>query len=664
MTKHAPTVVRPTAITLTAITPTAITPTAITPTAITLTAITPSAITLTAITSTRVTTLVAAATLALTTVCFAEPPTIHELAPEGTIFVAGVRNAERTMTRLKATSLWELWQSPELARLRADARKDFEADVEKMMHDLDLDADALRMPPGAIGVALFTVMDAELGQFEPGLLFAADYGDHAAATAELVETARRQADEDDGIKYEEREVHGRTVYCVEIPEAPVVEEEPVAGGDWGGDGFADMQDFGGGPEDMMSDAFDELFLVQDGTLFLLSNDMATIAHALEVIDGDTQPVLPNRTDFTGVMEQIGEGDATAAILTKDLGKLVSAMDPMGMAGMVGPMIRQMVGDIQGFGMGTRLDGPDAMVEMTHVVHMPNGKVGLTALLDRPDASGVVPAFAGAGAMSFSTFHFDFQGLPDAVRPLVQLMQMMVPPQPGEAPAMDQTIEQVTSCLGRRLHVIQTLDQPVEADSLRQLMAIECRKPQELEHFLSLTAQRMGMEARDFLGHRIYTVDPAMMAMMPLDVPVAPTDPPAIGLGGGYVFSGPAPAVEQALRSIGDAGKATLADEPAFRRALVVLGSEPVVGWGYSNIVDCFDAGMKISRMEIVREVEREDLVMPRDDDRMGFENVLGNGWPEGVDADLLRRFIGPMAWKMVSTDAGFTVRSYVLDAGK
>ena len=43
--------------------------------------------------------------------------------------------------------------------------------------------------------------------------------------------------------------------------------------------------------------------------------MPTIVHALEVIDGDTQPVLTDRADYTGLMAQLGDGDAMAAILT-------------------------------------------------------------------------------------------------------------------------------------------------------------------------------------------------------------------------------------------------------------------------------------------------------------------------------------------------------------
>lgn len=615
------------------------------------------------------TSIALSAVLGLSTVSLAAPPTIQELAPDGTIFVAGARDVARTMTRLKATSLWDLWQSPELVDARKDARKAFDAHVEEMMHDLDLDADTLQMPTGGLGLAVFTVMNAELGLPQPGFLLSADYGEHAEKTAEILEAARRQAKETDEIVYEERDVRGRTVYCIETPEpeAPADEGDPD---DWGTEGLDDMGGMGGMDAmggDIIGDALSQIFVVRDETLFLVSSDMATIAHALEVIDGATDPVLTGRDDYKGLMAQLGEGDVTAAVLTKDLGALVSAVDPMGMAMMFAQPLQQMVGDIEGCGFGARLDGPDAMVEMTEAVYMPNGKIGLTALLEQPGPCGEVPSFAGANAMSLTTVNFDFRGLPDAVRPIVQMMQMMMPPEPGAGPGIDQTIEQITSCLGRRAHIVQTLDQPVEVDSLKQVMAVECPKPQELEHFLSLLAQDMGMDVRDFRGHRIYTLPVDMTGMMPMDMPMEPVDPPAIGLGGGYLFTGPAPAVEQALRSTGDAGNATLADDPVFRRAVAVLGSDPAVGWGYTNLVDCYDAGMKISRKQmenLANEMEREEFAMPDGQDMPAFEDLVAQDWTHGLDAALLRRHLGPMVWKLNATNEGFVVRAFVLDAGE
>ena len=59
--------------------------------------------------------------------------------------------------------------------------------------------------------------------------------------------------------------------------------------------------------------------------------------------------------------------------------------------MIEPMLNQMVGDIRGLGYAVRLDAPDAMLEQTMAVHMPNGRSGLTSLLDTAAPRGTIPS---------------------------------------------------------------------------------------------------------------------------------------------------------------------------------------------------------------------------------------------------------------------------------
>jgi len=437
------------------------------------------------------------------------------------------------------------------------------------------------------------------------------------------------------------------------------ESEVAEGDDEGMDEFQDFE-MGVDPEEIMWGSVETVYLVRDAGRFLLSTDLPALRGAFAAIDGEPNEVLSDRDDYQGLIGQLGESDAYAAVLMRDFGRFVTANDPMGMMMMLAPMLKQVVGDIQGLGVGIRLDGQTAMIEETAAIYMPNGLAGLSALLDTATPRAGLPSFVGPNTVGYVASNFEFNGLAGAVRPIVQMMQMMMPPEQG-APPIDELIEQVCAAFGKKVHMIQTVEQPVESGAVAQLLAVECVKPEALEHFLATIGPAMGMEPRDFLGHRIYTVDIGDMAMMGGGFGLEPAEPTAIGLGGGYVFSGPASAVEQALRSIGHDDNASLADEPKFQRAMGTLGQEAVVAWGYADVVESMVATMRANRlrMEAIEAMWAEEL----EDEEL---DMVGRANPFDIfaelDVDFIERYIGPVSWKVVATDQGFVTRVYLLGA--
>jgi len=609
--------------------------------------------------------------LGMTMAASAAPPSIVELAPDSTILVAGVANAQTTMDRLKRTPMWDLWQSEQMLEARAELREQMEEGIDEMLQELGLERDAVQPPTGELGFVLFTVEDEEMGLPGPAFLLVADYGENADATAELFDAAMKKAEEEGELEYAERDVLGRTVRCFLINTNTATEGEEEDELD------EDMPPGMGGmpePEEMIQRFFSEIYFVREGSAFMLCSDMAALTGAFEACDGAEHAGLAQREDFQAVMAQIGEQDCFGALMTRDLGPLIAAYDPTMMMMTIGPMLGQFIGDIKGFGMGVRLDGPVAMLEQTVSVYMPNGKSGLTALMDTQAPRGDVPGFVGSNALSYTAMNFEFDGMPALIDRIMQMLPFLAPPPPqgeGEmdAPTPQEMIAQLFSCFGREVHFVQALDRPIAADSLKQLTAIECIKPEELDNFLSAMGPQMGLEGRDFGGRRVYTMDMsglAEMAPMPAQPGVMGETSMSVGIGGSLAFLGPTSAVEQAMRAVGDTEPASLADESAFRRAVAVLQSDEVIAWGYGDLVDTMEAQAEIMSLQmeqLMAELEAEDPEMAAELEDMDMTGMaMGMELLEEVDYDLLREYIGPSAWEAVATEDGFLIRSYVLAA--
>jgi hypothetical protein len=603
--------------------------------------------------------------LSMTMAAWADPPSVVELAPESTILVTGVSSAQSTLERLKRTPMWDLWQSEQMQEMRAEFAEDMEEGIDEMLQELGLERDSVQPPTGALGLAVFVVEDEEVMMPGLGFLLMADYGENADATAELFDAAMKKAEEEDELEYEERDVMGRTVRCFPVggDDADEDEAEPDIG--------AQRMGMGPDPKEMFEHFMAELYFVREGSAFMLCSHLPTLTNAFEVCDGAAPAGLAQREDFRAIMQQVGANDGYGALLMRDLGPLIAAYDPTMMVASLGPMLGQFIGNIRGFGMGLRLDGPVAMIEQTLSVYMPNGKTGLTALMDTPTPRGDVPGFVGSNTLSFAEMNFEFEGMPALIQQIMQMLPFLAPPPAqGEedAPTPQEMIAQVFSCLGRKVYMLQTLDRPIAVDSLKQVTAIECVKPEELDNFLSAMGPQMGMEGRDFAGRRIYTMDTSAFSMMS-PVPAQPgmgEMSMSVGISGSLAFMGPTSAVEQAMRSVGDAGSAGLVEEAAFQRAIGVLQHDEVIAWGYADAVDSMEAQAEIVSLQmeqLIAELEAEDPEMAAEFEDMDMAGMMmGMEFLKEIDYDLLREYLGPAAWEAVSTEDGFVVKSYMLSA--
>ncbi len=292
--------------------------------------------------------------------------------------------------------------------------------------------------------------------------------------------------------------------------------------------------------------------------------------------------------------------------------------------------------------------------------MPNGKGGLTALMDVETPQGKLPPFVFPGSIAYSRMNFKFDEVMGFLRGLAmanpmigaQLNQMLVEYGP--------TIEKVCSAMGPEVHSVVSIKRPMTIDSLKTLYAIESSRPEQVEAVIAEYAGAMGLEARDFLGHRIYSMDfnPMMMGM-PMAMPQA--EGYSIGFGAGYVMAGNTSLVEDALRAGARAGMPNLADDPAFERATRAVTAPRSVAWGVVNIVDYLDYFKNLDAMvkeQVLQQMKQRDPEYAREMEAE-FRAEPQAPWHD-FDLEILNRYLGPVAWELRSRDDGFVGRYLLL----
>ncbi len=580
-------------------------------------------------------------------------PTIDHLAPANSIVVAGVNDFRKVLKSLKSTPLWSLWTSDDFTAMFEEPLEEFHEEFGKVLDELGLDADDVSWPQGPVGLAIFpgSPQDPDAG---PGYLAMADYGIKAHRMNRVVNAVLDRVREEQQIEIPEQEVLGRTVYTIDL-RSLAGEQLVFDADDFGLDDMSMLPMLD--PQEMM-DQFNTAYYVRDGRRFMLCSDLGVLRNALEFVDEDGQSELADRADFLGAVGQLGVVDGYAVVL---LGELAGLMPGGPMAMMVQMMFQQIVGDVQAVGFGFRIsDGDDGvMVEETIGVYMPNGKAGLSKLFAHETPHGTVPRFVGPGSVSYGRFNFRFDGIMGFLRDVAaanpmlgaQLDQMLVEYGP--------TIDKVCSALGPEIHTVATLTRPLKIDSLKTLYAIESTRPGEIEAVLAEYAAGLGLESRDFLGHRIYSMEGNPLGIVPEMMPGG--EGFSIGFGGGYVMLGNTSVVEDGLRAMARADMPGLDDDPAYRRALRAMSSQRSVGWGVVDLVDYIEYFKGLGSMMNRQVLQRMKQWDPDDARQLehDFADVPELPWAN-FDVRTLDRYMGPLAWEIRSRDDGFVMRYVVM----
>lgn len=583
-------------------------------------------------------------------------PNIDRLAPDDSFLVVSVDNLKETRERFQRTSLWSLWKSDQVQGMLSETIEEFNTRMQELCEDLGVEEGQMVLPDGAVGFAMFPGQppnDFEDEPSPPGFLLIADYGAGAFKFGRVVDAALERMDEE-GAEFEVNEVMGRTVYTFELADLDLDDMIEVAEMDFEGMP-ADMD-----PMDIVGD-MGQVHFLRDGTRFMLSSDLDAMRGALEVVEGDERASIADRDDFLAARSQIGRSDGYAVLMIDSLVQALAGDDPMGM--MVQAMIQSIVGDIRAVSFGVRFDTANSMVEESFGLYMPDGPQGLTALIDTESPRRDPPSFVGPKAVGYTSMNFEFAGIPGLLRNIAQTNPMIGMQLNEMLMQNGAMIEQVCGALGPEVHVVVTLSQPIDLMSLKTLYAISSSQPDQVEAVLAQFAPQMGVEPRDFLGNRIYTlpIDPQMLAMGGPMMAGAGGDGFSIGFASGYVMLGTTGLVEDALRATGRKDLPTLSDDPDFARAMHVLDEQRTVGWGVVNILDYlayfkdFEALMQEQMIEQMKQWDAEYA----QEMQAEFDAQPAPPWRD-FDLETLKRYIGPASWQMRAREDGFVGTYYLL----
>ncbi|MCA9292137.1 MAG: hypothetical protein KDA25_13475 [Phycisphaerales bacterium] len=573
-------------------------------------------------------------------------PTIQEIAPRESFVVLGASHAETMIARLQRTALWEMWMSEDMADARKSMLEEMSAGFDEMEQELGLEEDTIVPPSGPAGVAAFVARGENNA---PGLGFIgfADFGDKADHMTRVIDALVKKAGEDH-IEVDDQDVLGSTVYSFAIPQPPKAEADEFDD-EFGGGGMG-MPD----PEALLA-TIRHIHVVRHKSMVLVSSDLTTLENAMEVIDGDALDRLASDPDFDGVVNAFdGDVDVYGAVLPLKARGLLGDDDMMAMmVDSFGPVLHELLGDVRGMGFGLRLDGERAMVEQTMSLYMPNGKNGLTALLNLESPRGKVPFFAGSDVTSFASINFQFADLMGVARKVIMahpLLQMQAGPMLDQVAPM---MEQFFAAMGSKVYSAKTLSRPVTADSQKSMLVMEMSNLEQFQNMVAMLAPQGGFQAREFLGHQIYTLE---MGDMGGGMPLGSSGSMSIGTGAGLAFVGDTAAVEQALRASAAGGTGGIASEPAFAKAVAMLPDDSVIAWGISSPAD--EAEYMVAQQRKMIEDMREfwgDEMDPEVIDQMG-------GALNDVPIALIRKYVGPAAWQLRSVESGFVFRAFVSDA--
>ncbi|MHC5004716.1 MAG: hypothetical protein ACYTJ0_16505 [Planctomycetota bacterium] len=589
--------------------------------------------------------LLATLTIGLLTGPVLAQSTIEQVAPENAVLVFGVRDATAVMQQLSKHPMFATLagQGEEPgAAAEGDDGPDwmalFPEPLPALMREMRREGGALPQPQGAAGFAMFSAINPEIGMPEPEFLVYADYGDGAARLIERVNALLEKAGEHTQLQFQKRQLDGAEVISVKLPEpAP----EP----------FDPMDDpvMGGQPMDplamMMPDAdrfrIDTIHVARSGRSVLMGSDLTSVKRGLAALDGtnDLGVVADNRA-FQGVVKQVEGSDAYGVVLTRDLLQLVMGQDAMGMAMLFTPMARSLFGEIQGMGYGLSTGNAADAATQRFTAYMPNGKQGLTAIMDRPLPRAEPPSFVGADAVSFTAMNMDFGRVVPVINGFLTSNPMMQAQFAESWTKMRPQLQQTFGALGSRMFVVQTSPQEVGTGELGTIVAVECADLAAFRTSFADFASQMGMEPREVAGHTMYVPGqaapqggPGMMGGMPgLPVPKM-----AFGIGDGYVFMGAEPEVVSALTPRAAGQGEGLVNSLAYRRSLPMLPDEPVVAWGFTDVAKVAEAA-----------------------------GQMGDGAPKppglAIDPQLIGQLVGPSVWYTRSTSDGFVSVAHQLPA--
>ncbi len=573
------------------------------------------------------------------------------MAPKGSALVLECKNVHGTVARLEASPIGQLQKDAAIESSVAASRSEVEAQRKEQLQRMGIDLQEVPWP-GPMGIALFVEHNEELDAPELGLLFWADYQERADDAGKMFDGVIRELEKDSQKPFEQVEIAGgvratRIVLPVEAEEEPGRDPQPPSRRRPRGiDALGEITSL---PE--------AVYFIRSGSQFFAASSIPALEDAMAVSAGKSVPCVADTEDWRGVVAFVGERDVSVTLLTAPIQELIAPI-------FAGPMAssriaaNEMFGDVRAwsFSLGTS-DGA-SFADVSISAYVPGTKVGLMEILSNATPIQPPPVLLGDDAVVYQRFNVRFENIMEMIEDVVASL----PEQ--EADAIAPMLQQYAPGLGKAFSSlgpeVSTVGRkaPDGVEGMRTFTAIRCTDEKATNALLATILPSAGMMPRDFQGQIVYGGEGIGMEL---------------GLGGGSLLIGSPEAVEQSLRSAGDASTKSLAENELYIRALSALAPGSVVGWGYADMPVILDQNRKaLLSMDETLAAESGGAAGggSKEDDKDAATDVLiptrlnpaTIGSLEKVDLALLNRYFGPLVWEIRSDTKGLTARAMWLRA--
>jgi len=575
--------------------------------------------------------------------CATDLITIDRLAPKQSWIVIGVDDFDAASERLNRTALFTWWQSEAIQKLLQEPLQKSRKESSKRMQELGVAEDAWSMPRTA-GAALYAAHDEQLDSDQAHFLLYADWGDRADGIASIFDAVMANYEKTQPGRVKSMEIHGKKAMSISVkPEQP----KPEIGKD--GRTRRPRPKRGGlFEEGSLFQHIETIWYARDGSRFLIGSIESDLDEAIGVLDGQPHASMADDVDFKSALDQIGRGDGWTVLLTSPLQRVAGAVGPQ--MSFFQPMLTALFGEVKAYSFGLSSDLPDAQLSINSGIVIKGDRVGVLALPDPAIAASAPAQFAQGDAVSYGRMQIQF-------RDMMKLIETAISNVPEEtASTFEATLQQygpdlrkAFEALGPDVHVVSRYaGKPGESESETEtIYGIACRDEQSVTGLMNLFLPEAGFKPRDFNGSTMFSTNDGDFSF---------------GFGGGMFFSGSTPMVEQALRG----GDGKLGETPACKQAITAVGSELVLGWGYTDLV----ASIEASRKAMIAAGSRYERGMVPKDQREIAESI-GIDLPEGMitalkdlDAKSLSTVLGPLQWQMRSVSNGLVTRMRLLKPTK
>ena len=557
---------------------------------------------------------------------------LDQALPDTAIALIETDNFNKTANSIESLGIcdfvWESLFQNDPFEMMGTTKEEFKSSVNSD------DEESFIIPNGYAGLAIYPVVDYEIGSVALGAIFVIELKD--SSWGDAIDKHIDQFYNDD-LSFESVSLLDEKVWMISS-------DKPMSI-------TTGAEQFGFG-----IDSINKFYLGTSNGYIVGCTEPDAMASFYSLLKGDEidDPLVDNKT-YQSVMTKIESYDnnATSVIMLENLSDAMMQMDSSGMMMMISPMAKSLIGDVDAIAQSSNFNTSEKMsMEMTTGIQMNDGRSGLLGLITNSDNSSEPPIHLDDTTLYYFTMDIDFKGIQNLFQNIVDQNPMLSMQMGDQMEQIQSTIQLYTACLGQKF--IYKSSEIVANENAETLIAIECINDKQLNNLLTMMLPTIGAEPIDFLGYQTYYMDfsDSMPSMLPSSIDLSMT----MASAGGYLYIGNTSMVQQALRSVANPNE-EYADSISNNETLNVI-SKDLSGWGYGEVIKSMEIQNKIDSQ--MNEAMFEDMEIFDPEMAAEFRKEYEESKTSSQKLfNAMKTFMNSMSWQLDVDENGFIAKVYM-----